>query len=1188
MDRILRPARFETDPHSPNAGQEWTHWFVTFENFISTIENICDADKLKLLINFVSHSNYQLFSEYNTYDEAIQTLRTTFVKPKNFVFARYRLATRKQQPGESIDQFVQSLKQLSQDCNFEPVNAETYRDNSIRDAFINGLSCPLIRQRLLENNNLSLIAATDQARALEDAKRNSDGYLHANHVNAMVEKFDTDEQCAAIKKNEVKCYFCGRIKHPRRACPAKDATCNNCGKQGHWSKVCRSANKKHHAASDESDRHTSASLILTAAVSECLRKTTTSVTVNGKRADALIDTGSTETFIDKQFAKNSFIEVFPSKTSIRMANTSLSSFTTGHCFVDLKLQDHLYKHRRISVLPDLCADIIVGLDVLSHHSKLEIDFGGNQIPLKICCVAQAVVEPPTLFSNLSTDCRPIATKSRKHNLDDETFIKNEISKLLRDGIIEESKSPWRAQVLVTKNERHKRRMVIDYSQTINRFTYLDAYPLPTIEEIVSKVSQSKIFSTIDLKSAYHQIPILEQEKQYTAFQALGQLYQFRRVPFGVTNGVAAFQRVMDGIIRKENLEGVYAYLDDVTICGKTQNEHDKNLKAFMQGVEKYGLTLNYDKCSFSKTSICLLGYLIENGMLKPDPSRMEPLMKLPLPTDTASLRRTIGMFAHYSKWIPRFSEKISHLVNTKSFPLSQDAADDFDDLKSAILKSAVSAIDSNIPFVVETDASDHSIAATLSQSGRPVAFFSRMLSPSELKHAAVEKEACAIVESLKKWRHYLLGRHFTLYTDQRSVAFMFDKTHTSKIKNDKIQRWRIELSCFSYDIIYRPGSENGVADTLSRICGATQSEQTLNQLHQNLCHPGVTRMYHWIRNRNLPYSLQEIRNLNSSCKICSEIKPRFHKNTSGKLIKATSPFERLNIDFKGPLPTNTRNQYLLTIVDEYSRFPFAVPCPDTSADSVIKSLDPLFATFGLPSFIHSDQGSAFMSKELKSYLNSLGIATSRTTPYNPQGNGQVERYNGIIWKAVTMALKTRNLKTTEWELVLNAALHSIRSLLCTATNCTPHERMFHHSRRTPTGTSMPSWLVAGPVLLKRHVRQSKYDPLVDEVELIEANPQYAVVRNNDGRELTVSIKHLAPKTIDIQNTDTPEPATVTSDQPNEISTIQEVADNSSPRKLESSQFESNSSTEDIRTNQPIRCSQRIKRKPIYLEDFELN
>ena len=113
MDRILRPARFETDPHSPNAGQEWTHWFVTFENFIFTIENICDADKLKLLINFVSHSNYQLFSEYNTYDEAIRTLRTTFVKPKNFVFARYRLATRKQQPGESIDQFVQSLKHLS-------------------------------------------------------------------------------------------------------------------------------------------------------------------------------------------------------------------------------------------------------------------------------------------------------------------------------------------------------------------------------------------------------------------------------------------------------------------------------------------------------------------------------------------------------------------------------------------------------------------------------------------------------------------------------------------------------------------------------------------------------------------------------------------------------------------------------------------------------------------------------------------------------------------------------------------------------------------------------------------------------------------------------------------------------------------------------------------------------------------
>ena len=132
-------------------------------------------------------------------------------------------------------------------------------------------------------------------------------------------------------------------------------------------------------------------------------------------------------------------------------------------------------------------------------------------------------------------------------------------------MIKESKSPWRAQALVVTTENHKKRMVIDYSQTINRFTLLDAYPLPNIEELVSEVSKFSFFSTVDLKSAYHQIPIKEEEKPFTAFEASGSLYQFCRIPFGVTNGVACFQRVIDKLIRDEKLRGVFAYLDDVTI-----------------------------------------------------------------------------------------------------------------------------------------------------------------------------------------------------------------------------------------------------------------------------------------------------------------------------------------------------------------------------------------------------------------------------------------------------------------------------------------------------------------------------------------------------------------------------------------------------------------------------------------------
>ncbi len=201
----------------------------------------------------------------------------------------------------------------------------------------------------------------------------------------------------------------------------------------------------------------------------------------------------------------------------------------------------------------------------------------------------------------------------------------------------------------------------------------------------------------------------------------------------------------------------------------------------------------------------------------------------------------------------------------------------------------------------------------------------------------------------------------------------------------------------------------------------------------------------------------------------------------------------------------------MTVIDEYSRFPFVFPCSNTSSQTVIKCLNQLFSLCGLPSYIHSDRGASFLSREIKEYLSEKGIATSKTTPYHPMGNGQCERYNGIVWKSIRLALMTLSLPETQWEMVLPDALHSIRSLLSTSTNSTPHERFFTFQRRSTRGTSLPSWLsVPGPVMLRRFVRNNKNDPLVDEVLLTDVNPTYAHIRYPDGRESTVSLKDLAP------------------------------------------------------------------------------
>ena len=166
----------------------------------------------------------------------------------------------------------------------------------------------------------------------------------------------------------------------------------------------------------------------------------------------------------------------------------------------------------------------------------------------------------------------------------------------------------------------------------------------------------------------------------------------------------------------------------------------------------------------------------------------------------------------------------------------------------------------------------------------------------------------------------------------------------------------------------------------------------------------------------------------------------------------------------------------------------------------------LFNIFGMPGYSHSDRGPSLISTELKLYLNARGVATSRTSAYNSKSNGQVERYNGIIWETINLALKSNKLHVLQWESVITDALYSIRSLLCTSANSTPHERLFNYQHRSTSGNAVPTWLsTRGTVLLRRRNRQSKYDPLVEEVELLDENPEYAHVKFMNGRESTVSL-----------------------------------------------------------------------------------
>ncbi|XP_068222901.1 uncharacterized protein [Palaemon carinicauda] len=545
MAKLLKPARLDTDPSSSNAAKEWKHWHRTFTNIIEESGDVA-PDKLQY------------------FESAIAKLDSVYVMLPNEIFARHVLATRRQQSAESIDEFLRELHELSKDCNFQPVTAERYRQELVRDTFINGIASVFIHQRLLENNSLNMETAHSQGRTLDLAQRSADAYASPSvpHTAALVpeqqaqpsgdqQQHPTQEGAegsspggspvAAAYLSKRKCYFCGNALHTtgRVSCPTRTATCNKRSKPGHFAKVCKSK-------------------------------------VSGSTTATLYN----PTLL-------TIIPTYPNNLSHAATNITVN----GHSL-------------KLGVLKDLCCDVILGYDFQKQHQSVTFQHEGKRPSLKItgakpvCVLATADIDEPSLFPNLPHQCKPIAVKSRRYSQDDQLFIKDPISHLLSEGVIEPSISPWRAQVVVVKVplDRHKKRLCIDYSQTINQYTELDAYPLPRIEDMVHDLAKYKVFSTFDLKNAYHQFSIKE--------------------------------------------------------SGASQAEHDENVQKFLEVVRKQNLALNEEKSVISVPTINVLGDCVGNNIIKPEPYRLRSLQELPPPTNMGSLRRAQGLFAYNAKWIP--------------------------------------------------------------------------------------------------------------------------------------------------------------------------------------------------------------------------------------------------------------------------------------------------------------------------------------------------------------------------------------------------------------------------------------------------------------------------------------------------------------------------------------------------------
>ena len=305
MERHLQPKCLDVDPNAAGSDKRFRHWFRSFSFYLSSIEHL-NANKLEQLVNYVSTDIYEYICECQTFDEAVAQLQKLFIKPRNEVFCRHLLSIARQENAENVDQYLQRLKHLSRDCDYKAVSGDVHRDESIRDVFIRGLRSSAIRQRILESRNVDLAIITDQARSLELAQEQSSSYLISpvlpapdvcSAIPTPVQKLNgnTDVECDEniVASSVERCYFCGLSKHPRIRCPARDAVCNFCSEKGHFQKVCKSFK--------QTKTKTFASAILSsvtsAAAPNSLSTTVINVLINGYPLNALVDTGSSDSYI---------------------------------------------------------------------------------------------------------------------------------------------------------------------------------------------------------------------------------------------------------------------------------------------------------------------------------------------------------------------------------------------------------------------------------------------------------------------------------------------------------------------------------------------------------------------------------------------------------------------------------------------------------------------------------------------------------------------------------------------------------------------------------------------------------------------------------------------------------------------------------------------------------------------------